>query len=213
MAGKDSIVLVGGGGHCRACIDVIELENKFKIAGIVDLPDKLHQKVSGYEIIACDEDLPKLVNKYRFFLITIGQIKDANKRINKFQCLKELGAKLAVVISPLAYVSKTAVIGEGTIIMHRTVVNADVHIGRNCIVNTGVIVEHDTKVNDNCHISTGSIINGGCSISRGVFIGSNSILANNVSIAEHSIIGAGTVVVKSLDRKGCYVGSPARLVE
>jgi sugar O-acyltransferase (sialic acid O-acetyltransferase NeuD family) len=213
MAGKDTIILVGGGGHCRACIDVIELENRFKIAGIVDVSEKLHQTVSGYETIACDEDLPQLVNKHHFFLITLGQIKDAKKRINRFQYLKELGAKLAVVISPLAYVSKTAVVGVGTIIMHRAVVNTGAYIGRNCIINTGAIVEHDTKVSDNCHISTGSIVNGGCFIGEGVFIGSKSVLANNLSVAEYSIIGAGTVVVKSLDRKGCYVGSPARLVK
>ena len=32
----NKIVLVGGGGHARSCIDVIEMENKFSIAGIVD---------------------------------------------------------------------------------------------------------------------------------------------------------------------------------
>jgi len=29
---------------------------KYKIAGIVDLPEKLHQKILGYEIIAADDD-------------------------------------------------------------------------------------------------------------------------------------------------------------
>ena len=43
------IILVGGGGHCKACIDVIEYEGNYKIAGIVDIPEKLHQKILGYE--------------------------------------------------------------------------------------------------------------------------------------------------------------------
>jgi hypothetical protein len=30
------IILVGGGGHCKSCIDVIENENKYKIIGIID---------------------------------------------------------------------------------------------------------------------------------------------------------------------------------
>ena len=30
------IILIGGGGHCKAVIDVIEQEGKFRIAGIVD---------------------------------------------------------------------------------------------------------------------------------------------------------------------------------
>ena len=30
------IILVGAGGHCRSCIDVIEQEGRFEILGIVD---------------------------------------------------------------------------------------------------------------------------------------------------------------------------------
>ena len=67
---KEEIVLIGGGGHCKACIDVIEAENRFKIAGIVDVKGRLHEKVLGYEIIACDEDLPKLSKEYKYFFIT-----------------------------------------------------------------------------------------------------------------------------------------------
>ena len=33
---KELILIGGGGGHCRSCIDVIEQEQKFKIAGIID---------------------------------------------------------------------------------------------------------------------------------------------------------------------------------
>lgn len=69
---KGGIILVGGGGHCKACIDVIEKENKYKIAGIIDIREKLHQKVLGCEIIATDDDLPRLVKEYDYFLITIG---------------------------------------------------------------------------------------------------------------------------------------------
>ena len=31
-----NIVLIGGGGHCKSCIDVIEMEKKYKILGLVD---------------------------------------------------------------------------------------------------------------------------------------------------------------------------------
>ena len=33
---KASILLIGGGGHCRACVDVLEQEGRFQIAGIVE---------------------------------------------------------------------------------------------------------------------------------------------------------------------------------
>jgi len=121
---REEIVLIGGGGHCKACIDVIEAINKFKIVGIVDIREKLHQKTLGYEIIACDEDLPRITKEYKNFLITIGQTKDKERRLAKFDYLKRMGACLPVIISPSAYISKYASIEEGTIVMHMAFINS-----------------------------------------------------------------------------------------
>ena len=30
------IILIGAGGHCESCIEIIEKEKKFKILGLVD---------------------------------------------------------------------------------------------------------------------------------------------------------------------------------
>ena len=54
------IILIGGGGHCKSVIDVIEQENKFQIAGIVDKHDLLDSKILGYQVIGNDSDLEKL---------------------------------------------------------------------------------------------------------------------------------------------------------
>ena len=132
----ENLILIGGGGHCKACIDVIEQAGRFQIAGIVDVPEKLHQKILGYEIIATDDDLLQLSEEYENFLISLGQIKTPGKRIRIFQILKESGAKLPIIVSPLTYLSRHAEIAEGTIVMHHALINAGVQIGSNCIINT-----------------------------------------------------------------------------
>jgi len=49
---KPQIILIGGGGHCRACIDVIEMENRFQIAGIVERSESSSgNHILGYPII------------------------------------------------------------------------------------------------------------------------------------------------------------------
>jgi len=50
------IVLIGGGGHCRAIIDVLEQEGRFNIIGIIDKPELLGKTVLGYEIIGNDSE-------------------------------------------------------------------------------------------------------------------------------------------------------------
>jgi len=191
---KKNVILIGGGGHCKSCIDVIEQEGVFQIAGIVDVLEKMSQKILGYEIIATDCDLPHLAKEYENFLITLGQIRSANKRILLFNRLRELGARLPVIFSPLSYVSKHATVAKGTIVMHHALVNAGAKVGANCIINTKALIEHDAVVEDHCHIATGGIVNGGAKIKAGTFFGSNAVTKGYITVGEKSFINCGTKV-------------------
>jgi UDP-perosamine 4-acetyltransferase len=210
MPSRDQIILIGGGGHCKACIDVLEAEDRFKIAGIVDLKGKIDQEVLGYKIIASDENLPELAKKYRYFLITIGQTKSPQLRIEKYNFLRNLNINLPVIISPLAYISKHTFIGEGTIVMHRAVVNADARIGKNCIINTGAIVEHDCLIDDHVHISPGAVLSGGVSVSKGAFIGTGATVMQGIKIGKDVIVGAGAVVINDVEDDRTVKGVPAK---
>jgi sugar O-acyltransferase (sialic acid O-acetyltransferase NeuD family) len=209
----EEIILVGGGGHCKACIDVIELEGKFRIAGIVDVKEKIGQSVLGYRIIASDENLADLAKEYKNFLITIGHIKSPTKRVGLYRTLKKLNVKFPVIVSPLAYVSKHSFIGEGTIIMHGAIVNSGVKTGVNCIINSKALLEHDVKVGNHCHISTGAIINGNSQIGSFSFVGSGSVISNGITITDNVIIGAGAVIVTDINESGIYVGNPGRRIK
>lgn len=189
---KNQILLIGGGGHCKSCIDVIEQEKKYIIAGIIDKKEKLGTEILGYKIIGCDEDLDYLVKSYRYALVTMGQLKTNSKRVKIFRKLKEIGFNLSVIISPLAYVSKHSSIDEGTIIMHNALVNANVKIGKNCIINSKSLVEHDAIIEDNCHISTGVVVNGGVVVRENTFFGSNATSREYIEV--QGFIKSGSVI-------------------
>lgn len=204
-----NLILVGGGGHCKSVIDVAESAG-YTIKGILDLPEKIGEKILGYSIIGTDEDISNFVHE-GLFLVTVGQIKDASLRINLHQKIVNAGGKLATVIASTAYVSKYATIGEGSVIMHHAMVNADAVVGKGCIINTFANIEHDAVIGDYCHISTGAMINGNCKIGRGTFFGSQSVMVNGLEIVEECVIGAGSTVRKDLKQKGIYSGNPALL--
>ncbi|MBS1238346.1 MAG: acetyl transferase [Deltaproteobacteria bacterium] len=191
---KRKIILIGGGGHCKSCIDVIEGDNRFTIAGIIDIPEKVGQTVLDYKIIGSEDDLKEIVKTHKLYLITIGQIKGPDIRIEKYEQIARIGGKFPVVISPKAYVSKHASIGDGTIIMHGAIINAGASIGRNCIINTGAVIEHDVIIGDHCHISTGATINGGTVVKQGSFLGSNAVTKEYITIGEKSFIKANSLV-------------------
>ncbi len=192
------ILLIGGGGHCKSCIDVIELDGRFSIAGIVDRPQKVNMSVLGYPVIGADDDLPGLIVRFSTVLITLGQLESPIRRVELFEYVKSIGGTFPVIRSPLSYVSAHAEVGEGTIIMHGAVVNAGAKIGKNCIINSKALVEHDAVVESNCHIATGAIVNGGVVIGYESFVGSGSVTRQAVSISPRSFIKAGSVVGKSL---------------
>lgn len=189
---KLKILLIGGGGHCKSVIDVIEQENKHEIVGIVDTKENIGKKVLDYEIIAYDDDLEELFKTCKNAVITIGHIKSNSLRVKLFAKLKNIGFNLPVIISPLAYVSKHANIDEGTVILHHALINANAKIGKNCIINSKALIEHDCIVEDNCHISTASVLNGGVVVRENTFFGSNAT-SRQESIID-GFIKAGSIV-------------------
>ncbi len=211
---KPQILLIGAGGHCRSCIDVIEQEGRFTIAGIVDKAgaqsgkqDKFEVKVEGqadvlgYPIIGTDDDLPELREKFRYTLVTVGQIKSPDVRIRLHQRLLEWRFGLPTIISPRAYVSRHATkIGQGTVIMHHALVNAGAVVGENCIINSKALIEHDAVVEDHCHISTGTIVNGEARIGSGCFLGSGCQIKEGITLDDNCLAGMGTSVRKNQRR-------------
>ena len=192
------LILLGGGEHCRACIDVIESEKKNRVAGIVLPTRDNHSDVMGYPVVGGDDDLPALLKQTPNAIVTVGQIKSAAIRVKLFELLKTHGAHLPIIQSSSSYRSKHSVIGEGSILMHGSLVNAGAQLGANCIINSQALIEHDVEIADHCHISTGAKVNGGVRIGKGTFIGSGAILKEGVTLGAGVVIGAGQLILKDV---------------
>jgi len=192
------LLLIGGGGHCRSCIDVIEAEGRYLIRGLVQPLWDRADGIFGYPVLGSDEDLPSLLQEMPQALITVGQIRSPEVRIRLYELLKNSGGKLPRIVSPFAYCSKHAEMNEGTIVMHGAIVNAGANIGANCIINSEALIEHDAIVADHCHISTGARVNGGVTIGNSSFVGSGAILKEGIAIGENVIIGAGQVILRDV---------------
>jgi sugar O-acyltransferase (sialic acid O-acetyltransferase NeuD family) len=191
------LILVGGGGHCNACIDVVEAEGRYEILGILDPQLSKGDKLLGYDVLGDDSLFEEYISEGCHFLITIGQIGTHEIRKRVFNLLKKMNGIVATIISPRSYVSKHAVIGEGCIVMHDALVNAGSTILENCIINTKALIEHDSVVEPHCHVSTAAVVNGGSHISEGTFFGSNAVGKQGVRTAYAEFIKAGR----------CYKGS------
>ncbi|QAA31669.1 acetyltransferase [Clostridium manihotivorum] len=204
------IVLVGGGGHCKVIIDIIESRKEYNVIGIVDNNQNL-KDVLSVPVLGNDNILEELYDKgisNAFVCIgALGNIDIRNKVYNK---LKKIGFKIPKLIHKNSYISSNVSIGEGTCVMAGVIINPDSQIGENCIINTGAIIEHDCIVSDNVHVSPGVKVGGGVKISYNTHIGIGSTIIQGVTIGNNVIIGAGSVVVNDFSDNILAFGVPAK---
>lgn len=195
-----ALLLLGGGGHCRAVIDVIEMTASapkgpaWCVRGIVQPQEPGCATVLGYPVLGSDDELASLLADGADALVTVGQIRTSSLRRRLYALLLGYGARLPVLVSPLAHVSRHAELGEGTVIMHGALVNAGALIGVNGIVNSAALIEHDVVVGDHVHVATGARVNGGARLGSGCFVGSGAILHQGIQVGEDAVIAAGAVV-------------------
>ena len=193
-----ALVLLGGGGHCRSVIDVIEQTGLYSILGVLEKKGVTRPDVVGYPLLGIDHDLPMFIERNCEVVVTVGQIKTSEPREQVYLYAKEMGAQLPVVVSPQAYLSCHAKVGDGSTFMHGAIVNCNAEIGENCIINTRALVEHDAKIGSHTHIATGALINGGVQIGQRCFIGSGAVIHNDIDVGDGCLVGAGVTVQTDL---------------
>jgi len=210
---KKKIVLIGGGGHCKVVVSILNKLDEFEIAGVVD-NYKLESFINGIRIIGSDDDLKDIYKSgIHNALITVGSTKENAKRYRLFNMAREIGYKFPVIISPEAIVDKSVKIDEGTVVMPGSIINIDSSIGKNCIINTGAIIEHDCKIGNHCHITPGVHISGAVNIDELSFIGIGATIIQGIKIGKNVTIGAGSVVIKDISNDVIAIGNPAKIIK
>lgn len=196
---------MGGGGHCRSAIDVLEA-CALPVAGVVHGEACARNAVLGYPALGADIDLPRLRKSYSYALVTVGQIKSAQVRIDLYNALVALNFTLPVVMSPRAHVSRHAAVNAGTIVMHDAFVNSGAQVGENCIINTKALIEHDCTIGKHCHVAIGAVLCGNVHVGGGCFIGAGAVVKQGVRIGANALIGMGCVVRHDVPEGSVYVG-------
>lgn len=114
------------------------------------------------------------------------------------------------IISLQSKVSKSAIIGSGTIIQYGVFVSANVRIGSFVKLNVYSNLMHDVQIGDYTTIAPNAAIMGRVSIGNRCYIGANSTIKQELQICDDVIIGAGAVVTKDITETGTYIGVPAK---
>ena len=195
--------LIGGSGHCKVIIDIIQKSNLDVIEGIIDDNPK------SDEIF----NIPVVMNpKYDFLYSKFSIISIGNNNIRK-KIAGQISSSYLTAIHPSSIIATNVIIEEGTVIMAGAILNPDVKVGKHCIVNSGAVVEHDCVLENFVHISPNAALSGNVFIGEGTHVGIGASIIQGVKIGKWVTIGAGTVIINDVPDYAVIVGNPGKIIK
>ncbi len=199
------VVIMGNGGHARACLDAWDPESGLEPIGYLG-PES--GDVLGLERLGTDGDLPDVVaSGVEHCFVALG----SNRLRQKVTATAAAaGMTLVSVVAPTAVVARTARVGAGAAVLHRVVLGANVRLGAGAIVNTGATVDHDCVVGEFVHIAPGVNLAGTVTIGDRAMVGIGANVVPGVTIGADAVVGAGAVVLHDVPDGKTVVGVPAR---
>lgn len=203
------LFIYGASGHGKVVAEIALALGHLVSGFIDDDPSMVSKHVLGLPICGGFEWLVRSAQHSKV-IVGLG-IGDNRERYRIGQQCRRHDIPLITLIHPSALISPSAVIGNGTVVMARVVVNAEARIGDGVIINTGSIVEHDCGVGEYAHLSPVSVMGGASSLGAMSWLGMGAAIIHRVSVGASSVVGAGAVVIHDLPDTVVAVGVPARI--
>lgn len=204
-AGLTEIVLFGAGGHAKVVIETC-IGTGFR--PVACLGDSRWTHLVGVRVDPESEATAWLAKGVRHAFVAIGS-NSIRERVARQA--RALGFELATIISPRCYVSPTAKLGAGSVVMAGAVVQVEAEIGELGIVNTGASIDHECKLGHAVHVAPHATLCGNVVTGDRVWIGAGSTVIEGVSLADDVFVAAGAAVTRDVAITGLRVGgAPAR---
>lgn len=201
-----NILVIGAGGHAKSVIDALISCGEYEKIAVLE--DFGAEEVLGFKVIGKVSDASSYLDEYENAVVAVGNNQFRLKTINE---LKQIGFKLPVIKHKTAYLSCFSIVGEGSVLLANSVINAGAEIGRGVIINSSVTVEHDCEISDGVHLSPNSVLCGAVSVGTGTWIGAGATVIDHINIGQKSIIGAGSVVIRDVDDNVTAYGNPSKV--
>ncbi|MDC0357801.1 acetyltransferase, partial [Oligoflexia bacterium] len=193
------VLVLGGGGHAKICIDILRHMQAGEIVGIVDPEFEVGSIVFDVPVLGGDDRLATLHQEgIKCAANGLGAINNHPKRQQVYNDLVSTGFTLPNLIHFVAAIEASAKFGHGNQIMANATVGSAVVVSNNCIINAGAIVSHDSVLKDNVHIAPGAIIGGNVTIGKNTLVGMGATIYLGVKIGRNVVINNGADVVKDI---------------
>ena len=202
------IVIVGASGHGLVALEAAVAQG-YEVAGFLDSFKPEGLEVLGYKVLGRPDNLPALMQEHRF---TAGFLAISNNMIRSAVAANVRAIapefKFVTVVHPTAWVSPSATLGEGTLVLTGAIVHAMCNVGVHSIINTKASLDHESTVGAFASLLPGVTTGGSVTIGDFSCICAGTTISHNVKIGRHTVVGAGSVILKDIPDEVLAYGSP-----
>ena len=209
----ESLYIFGAGEFAQIACSYFTEEGKYDFKGFViddEIAESTHITVMGFQVHKYSEIVNKLIETKTKVFVAISATQMNKSRANVYFRLKAEGCRFATYISPMAFVSKHASIGENVFIFEENVVQFGASIANNTILWSGNHIGHQSKIGSHNFFSSHVVVSGFCSIGDYCYFGVNATLVDHLNIASGTLLGAGSLLLGNTENDSVYIGSPAK---
>jgi acetyltransferase EpsM len=213
-----NLIIVGGGEHAQVTAEAaLSRPDLWRLEGFTDSePSASLASMLQIPHLGCDQSLITLSKREGgcWIVLGVGAVRPTDRRSQIVESFEEQGTlKWAKVVHSAAWVSLTATIEEGAVVLAGAIVNSGAVIGPHSVVNTGAIIEHDVRVGPFATVSPGATLGGGVVLETNCFIGLGACIRDHVTIGTGAMVGMGSVVVKDVPAGQVVAGVPAKVLK
>lgn len=168
-----NLLILGAGQYGMVAREIAESMGSFeKIDFLDDHKEFAIDKLTNYE---------KYAAEYTYAIVAIG---NAETRLSYIQKLEEACFRIAILVSPRAYIAPSTQLMKGSIIEPMAVIHANAVVAVGVIVCAGAIVNHNAAVGDGCLLQCGSVVAAGTMMKMKSTLGYNEVLMNTGVLIE-----------------------------
>lgn len=168
---KQNLLIIGAGIYSLVAREIARDMGCFGQIAFVD--DGADKTPDGTPVIGTTSDLAALSSQFTHAVVAIG---NPAVRLRLLEWIRETGTlQLATLISPRAYISPSARIGQGCIVEPMAVVHTACTLGKGCLICAGAVVNHAACCGDCVQVDCNATVAGNTAVPGGIKVPSGSV--------------------------------------